>query len=36
MIDFFDSLREINVVSVSVRMLLAVLCGGVIALSFVL
>ena len=33
---FFDSLRDINMVSVSVRMLLAVVCGGVIALSFVL
>ena len=30
---FFDSLREINVVSVSVRMLLAVLCGGVIGME---
>jgi len=30
---FFDSLREINMVSVSVRMLLAVVCGGVIGME---
>ena len=30
---FFDSLRDINMVSVSVRMLLAVVCGGVIGME---
>ena len=33
MIPFFDSLRDINVLSVSVRMLLAVICGGVIGIE---
>ena len=33
MISFFDSLRDINVLSVSVRMLLAAICGGVIGIE---
>ena len=33
MLSVFDSLRDINVLSVSVRMLLAVICGGVIGIE---
>ena len=33
MIPFFDSVRDIDVLSVSVRMLLAVICGGVIGIE---
>ena len=33
MIPFFDSLRDVNMVSVTVRMFLAVLCGGIIGIE---
>ena len=33
MLSIFDSLRDVNMVSVTVRMILAVLCGGVIGIE---
>ena len=33
MLSIFDSLRDVNMVSVTVRMVLAVLCGGIIGIE---
>ena len=33
MLSVFDSLRDVNMVSVTVRMFLAVLCGGIIGIE---
>ena len=35
MLPWFDGLRDVTLVSVTVRMLLAVLCGGIIGLDCV-